>query len=142
MCFKKSMGLSASVPYNKWPKIKILELFGNDNVREFWKYHSCRFWAIFGDFRAFGVKIAIIKKQKLLLSTFKQFSLYYYGDVYAESSKIDKNRPKSRWVVFLEFSDFAISIKPRFFDLMPFILKYTGTSIYQIFWIHPLLKAI
>ena len=71
--------------------------------------------SILGDFWAFGVKIAIIKKQNLLLSTFKQFSLYYYGDAYAESSKIAKNRPKSRWVVFLESSDFATSKKARFF---------------------------
>ena len=35
--------------------------------------------------------------------------LYNGDDVYAECSKIAKNRPKSTWVVFLESNDFAIS---------------------------------
>ena len=47
-------------------KSKNLDFFRNGKVRRFLNYHSCRIWAIFGNFRASGVKIGIKIKQKNL----------------------------------------------------------------------------
>ena len=86
-------------------------------IGAFWKWQSLRilqipFMLILGNFWQFQSirrKTCNNKKAKKFYSNFKQFLLYYYGDVYAERSKIAKNRPNSTWVVFSEPYDFAIS---------------------------------
>ena len=57
--------------------------FGNGNVLAFRKYLSHQIWAIFGDFIAFGVDVAIIVKRKLLKNNFHCF---YYGDFFPQCS--------------------------------------------------------
>ena len=85
---------------------KKLVSFGNGRILGFWKYHSRGFWASFGDLRALGEKMAIIKTVKIVI---KQLSLYYNGEVYAKRSKIAKNHSKSMRVVFSEFLHFQNS---------------------------------
>ena len=90
MWSKKSMELCASVIYNEWSKIKKLTFFGNGKVIGFWKYHSCRIWTIFGNFRTFGVNIAIVVKQKLLKIAVKFFRFFIIASFTPNALKLPK----------------------------------------------------
>ena len=90
MWSKKSMELCAGVLYNKWSKIKKSTFFGNGKVIGFWKYHSCRIWTIFGNFRTFGVNIAIVVKQKLLKIAVKFFRFFIIASFTPNALKLPK----------------------------------------------------
>ena len=138
MWSKKSMAWCAGVLYNEWPKIKKLTLFGNGKVKGFWKYQSCWFCAIFGNFRAFGVKLAIIKKRKnftAILSNFCFTTMAMFTPNVLKLPKIVQNRhewyfqnpmtlPFPKKVDFLIFDHLLYSTPAHnsidFFDHIPF----------------------
>ena len=70
-------------------KSKKSGFFENGKVRGFWKYHSCRFWAIFGNFSALCVNIAIVVKRKVLKSNFYYFIMAIFTPNALKSPKID-----------------------------------------------------
>ena len=89
----------------KWQDKRILKISLMSNLFDFWRFKSGR------------CKNRHDKKRKLLLSNFKQFTLHYSGGVYAERSKIAKNRPKSTWIVFQNSMTLLFPKSPNFLIL-------------------------